>query len=136
MPLCKKCTKRDTAAKVGAAAGAAGAAGAAAAGAASAAGFSSSGIVGGSLAAAWQGAIGNVAAGSAFATLQSAGATGLIATVGVAGAGVAVVGGLAYFALRSKKGNDSESKRKEKESSKTPVCEECNEPLEADQVSK
>ncbi|KAJ0419474.1 hypothetical protein BJY00DRAFT_164539 [Aspergillus carlsbadensis] len=49
------------------------------------AGFGAGGVQAGSIAAAVQGTIGNVAAGSAFATLQSAGA---------AGAGAAVVNGV------------------------------------------
>lgn len=40
-------------------------------------GFSSGGVGAGTLAAAWQSSIGNVAAGSAFAAIQSAGATGV-----------------------------------------------------------
>lgn len=66
------------------------------------AGFGAGGIVAGSAAAAWQASIGNVAAGSLFAFLQSAGATGGLwglgaaagaATGAVAGAGTA--GGMA-----------------------------------------
>ena len=56
-------------------------------------GFGTAGIVGGSVAAATQSAIGNVVAGSAFAVIQSAGATGTLMagatgglTVGAAGA--------------------------------------------------
>ena len=50
------------------------------------AGFTSSGIAGGSLAAAIQAAIGNVAAGSAFAFLQSLGASTIFGTpLGAAG---------------------------------------------------
>ena len=67
-------------------------------------GFSSTGIVGGSLAAAWQSSIGAVAAGSTFASLQSLGAAGTIAGVGT-GAGLALVpiigGSIAYNALNS-----------------------------------
>ena len=43
----------------------------------SALGFTPSGVAAGSLAAAWQASIGNVAAGSTFAMLQSIGAAGL-----------------------------------------------------------
>mmetsp|Transcript_17087 Transcript_17087/g.27277 ORF Transcript_17087/g.27277 Transcript_17087/m.27277 type:complete len:205 (-) Transcript_17087:6-620(-) len=57
------------------------------------AGFSTAGIVGGSIAAASQASIGNIAAGSLFAMLQSAGATGAIASATSAGIGTAVVGG-------------------------------------------
>jgi len=55
-----------------------------------AAGFSTAGIAGGSIAAAWQSSIGAVAAGSTFATLQSLGAAGVIATVGI-GASLALL---------------------------------------------
>ncbi len=69
-----------------------------------AAGFTSSGIAGGSAAAAWQSSIGSVTAGSTFATLQSLGATGTIATVGSAALGftlpVLVLGG-GYWCYRS-----------------------------------
>ena len=57
---------------------------------ASAAGFGTAEIAGSSVAAVWQSAIGNVAAGSTFATLQSLGATGVFvngATVGTSAAG-------------------------------------------------
>ena len=50
-----------------------------------AAGFGTAGIVGGSFAAMWQSSIGSVVAGSAFATLQSLGATGVFATGAAAG---------------------------------------------------
>lgn len=56
------------------------------------AGFGAAGIVGGSIAAATQSAIGNVAAGSLFATLQSVGATGLLVN-GAAAGGVAAAAG-------------------------------------------
>ena len=58
------------------------------------AGFTSSGVAGGSAAAAVQSAIGNVAAGSAFSFLQSVGATTLI---GTAGAPVFGAAGVAYY---------------------------------------
>ncbi len=68
------------------------------------AGFTSSGIAGGSAAAAWQSSIGSVTAGSTFATLQSLGASGTIATVGSAALGftlpVLVFGG-GYWYYRS-----------------------------------
>jgi len=70
------------------------------------AGFTGSGIAGGSYAAAWMSSIGNVAAGSTFATLQSLGATGTIAAVGTGAALVTApllaVGGVYYY-FRSKK---------------------------------
>ena len=78
-----------------------------------AAGFSTAGIAGGSIAAAWQSSIGAVAAGSTFATLQSLGAAGIIATVGI-GASLALLpiaaGGIAYNVIeynkRSKRCNE------------------------------
>lgn len=45
-------------------------------------GFTSAGVGVGTFAALWQSTIGNVAGGSLFATLQSAGATGLGSVVG------------------------------------------------------
>ena len=61
-------------------------------------GFGTAGIVGGSIAAGIQSAIGNVAAGSLFAIFQSAGASGILASTALAGgttaaaaSGVAVV---------------------------------------------
>jgi hypothetical protein len=63
------------------------------------AGFSTGGIVAGSLAAGLQSSIGNVAAGSAFAILQSAGTAPLV-TAGIGAAtgagGLAVAYGAAY----------------------------------------
>ena len=52
-----------------------------------AAGFASAGIVGGSLAASIQGAVGG--AGTVFAALQSAGATGTLVSIAYTSAGVA-----------------------------------------------
>ncbi len=70
-----------------------------------AAGFSTAGIAGGSMAAAWQSSIGAVAAGSTFATLQSLGASGVIASVGNT-AGLALIpiagGAIAYKAINNK----------------------------------
>ena len=54
-------------------------------------GFSIGGIVGGSAAAAIQSGIGNVAAGSVFAGLQSLGATGTLHAIGAC-AGAAIGG--------------------------------------------
>jgi len=69
-----------------------------------AAGFTTAGIAGGSITAVWQSAIGSVAAGSTFATLQSLGATGTIAAVGSAVIGitlpVAAAGGIYYLYSR------------------------------------
>ncbi|XP_031638165.1 interferon alpha-inducible protein 27-like protein 2A [Contarinia nasturtii] len=57
-------------------------------------GFTGSGIVTGSAAAAWQASIGNVVAGSAFSALQAAGAAGVVTTTtGVAAS--AAAGGIA-----------------------------------------
>ena len=59
-------------------------------------GFSSGGVVAGSTAAVIQAGIGNVAAGSAFAALQSVAATGVVATVGPVALGAGVLGGVGY----------------------------------------
>jgi Interferon-induced 6-16 family len=59
------------------------------------AGFGAAGIVGGSMAAAAQSAIGNVAAGSLFAVMQSAGATGLFVNGMFAGGTAAAAGAAA-----------------------------------------
>ncbi|KAH6654318.1 hypothetical protein BKA67DRAFT_274924 [Truncatella angustata] len=73
-----------------------------------AAGFGAQGVAAGSLAAGVQGGIGNVIAGSAFATLQSAGAAGAGAAmvngvVQAGGAGVALgSGGLAWLKSKAK----------------------------------
>ena len=55
-------------------------------------GFGTAGIIGGSAAAAIQSSIGNVVAGSIFATVQSLGATGVIAGTAIGGASAAAVG--------------------------------------------
>lgn len=68
-------------------------------------GFGAGGVVAGSVAAAWQATIGNVVAGSLFATLQSVGVLGLsggaVAAVGVGGGvvGAATATGVATMAL-------------------------------------
>ena len=75
-----------------------------------AAGFGSGGVFGGSLAAGVQAGIGNVAAGSTFAFLQSAGAGGaaLGAVNGVIqGAGLAVAGGAAAAGVMGQGKNDT-----------------------------
>ncbi|KAG0149922.1 hypothetical protein CROQUDRAFT_130915 [Cronartium quercuum f. sp. fusiforme G11] len=53
-------------------------------------GWSASGVVAGSTAAAWQSSIGAVASGSLFASLQSLGATGAATLQAVAGIGGAL----------------------------------------------
>ncbi|KAF8535287.1 hypothetical protein BDD12DRAFT_856099 [Trichophaea hybrida] len=63
-------------------------------------GFGTLGPVAGSLAAAWQASIGNVAAGSLFATLQSCGMTGVCFVPGVGWVVVTLVaGGYIYHQL-------------------------------------
>ncbi len=70
--------------------------------AATVAGFTSEGILLNSTAATWQSSIGSVASGSFFATLQSAGAKGTIAVVGISGGIVAVAGaGLLYITTKT-----------------------------------
>jgi hypothetical protein len=62
------------------------------------AGFTKTGIAAASTAAGIQSSIGNVVAGSTFAVLQSAGATGLIAGLGVTGGiGLAATAVIYYF---------------------------------------
>ena len=63
------------------------------------AGFTSAGIAGGSIAAGIQSSIGAVTAGSAFATLQSLGATGTIAAIGYGSAATAAVAGGTALAI-------------------------------------
>ena len=59
-------------------------------------GFGGGGVVAGTVAAGWQATIGNVAAGSLFATLQSAGAAGLSwGTTAAVGATASAVGAAA-----------------------------------------
>ncbi|KAG8822067.1 hypothetical protein FRC17_009661 [Serendipita sp. 399] len=65
----------------------------------SAVGFTTSGIAAGSLAAAWQSAIGNVAAGSIFAGLQSMGAVGALAGPLTAGIVALPLVGFAVYKL-------------------------------------
>ena len=64
------------------------------------AGFTAEGVAAGSMAAAWQGTIGNVAAGSTFAQLQSFGAIYTAAPALGAGLVVAGVGGAGYLGWR------------------------------------
>ncbi|KAH7170307.1 hypothetical protein EDB81DRAFT_160452 [Dactylonectria macrodidyma] len=76
-----------------------------------AAGFGAHGVVGGSLATAWQSSIGSVIAPSAFSILQSAGAGGAgMATVcsAVQGSAVGAAGAALGAWLRTKKGNKEE----------------------------
>ena len=67
-------------------------------------GFGSAGIVAGSVAAGIQSAIGNVAAGSAFAWLTSLGMTGTLATTATVGGAVGIGGaaGAAYVNRRNR----------------------------------
>ena len=57
------------------------------------AGFGTTGIVGGTVAASVQSSMGNIAAGSVFATLQSAGATGSLESAASSGSYLAMAGG-------------------------------------------
>lgn len=63
-------------------------------------GFKAAGIAAKSIAAGMQAGVGNVAAGSGFATLQSWGATGLLTTTGVVGVAI-VGGGLTYWGVKA-----------------------------------
>ncbi|GFH55933.1 hypothetical protein CTEN210_12409 [Chaetoceros tenuissimus] len=87
-------------------------------------GFSTAGIAAGSIAAAWQASIGNVAAGSAFATLQSLGATGVFAAG--AGTGATATTG-AFVAEKVSKKKHSEGNQGD-EADKEGGTEECDEP--------
>ena len=58
-------------------------------------GFGTTGVVAGSLAAATQAYIGNVAAGSFFATLTSWGMTGALTTTAAGGGATAIIGTIA-----------------------------------------
>lgn len=76
--------------------------------------FSTAGIAGGSIAAAWQASIGNVAVGRAFATLQSLGATGVFATGASAGAATGATAFVAEKVSKKKsEGNDDETDKEE-----------------------
>jgi Interferon-induced 6-16 family len=63
------------------------------------AGFSAGGVVAGSAASAWQATIGVVAAGSLFAWLQAAGATGAVAAAAAVSAGVSAAAGYATHVI-------------------------------------
>ncbi len=85
-------------------------------------GFSSTGVVGGSIAAGMQAGIGNVAAGSAFAACQSMAMGGAIAPAAAAATGAATgtAGGLLGFMgtlfIRKKKNVEKKSKTEDTES--------------------
>ena len=70
-------------------------------------GFGGAGIVGGSIAAGIQSAIGNVAAGSLFAIFQSAGASGILASTALAGGATAAIGGTVAVAGSATTNNSS-----------------------------
>ncbi|KAK0636470.1 hypothetical protein B0T17DRAFT_519208 [Bombardia bombarda] len=76
------------------------------------AGFGANGVIGGSIAAGIQAMIGNVAAGSAFATLTSAGMGGYgaatVAAVGQAAGVSAIAGAGVGIALKEKKNDGDE----------------------------
>lgn len=78
-------------------------------------GFGSAGIVGGSIAAAIQSSIGNVAAGSAFAVAQNLGAQGVFLTAGYAGGATAAAGGAALAVAGKKNEDDGEEKEMKEE---------------------
>ncbi|KAG7354893.1 interferon-induced 6-16 family protein [Nitzschia inconspicua] len=74
---------------------------------ATAAGFGAAGVVGGSLAASIQSGIGNVAVGSAFATMQSLGATGTFSAMTTGG--LAASAGSVAAIVTKKKNKDETS---------------------------
>ena len=85
------------------------------------AGFTSTGVVAGSTAAAIQSTIGSVAAGSWFATMQSLAATTIIGTAAplvLAGVGAAALVGTGAYVInkqRNKKGQKQTREEKERE---------------------
>ncbi|KAG7358945.1 interferon-induced 6-16 family protein [Nitzschia inconspicua] len=87
---------------------------------ATAAGFGAAGVIGGSLAASIQSGIGNVAAGSAFATMQSLGATGTFSAMTTGGL-AASAGSVA--AIVTKKKNKDEAR----DVNKTHQTKDCTE---------
>ena len=98
--------------------------------AATLAGFGAAGIVGGSIAAATQASIGNVVAGSAFATLQSLGATGTLVS-GIYGGGTVLAAGVASAAVSGGQTSscEMEDDPDESEESMPLVCPCCGHPL-------
>jgi hypothetical protein len=96
-------------------------------------GFSSTGVVGGSIAAGMQASIGNVAAGSAFAACQSMAMGGAIAPVATAASGTAggvlgVVGtGLVRLFRRRKQKKEKNEGESNSEEVKEEICEQVDE---------
>lgn len=78
-------------------------------------GFTKMGIAAKSAAAAWHSSIGNVAAGSLFAQLQSLGATGGLAVLGPVGMGAAVIAGGAIAAYKVQQSNEKQRQEEEDE---------------------
>ena len=72
-------------------------------------GFGVSGIVGGSIAAAMQSAIGNVAAGSAFAIAQSLGAQGVFVAASCAGGATTATGAVLKLSGKKEESNEEEN---------------------------
>jgi len=99
-------------------------------------GFSSTGVVGGSIAAGMQAGIGNVAAGSAFAACQSMAMGGAIAPAAAAATGAATgtAGGLLGFmgTLFIRKKKNVENKSKTEDTDNTVNTEQINECAEQD----
>jgi hypothetical protein len=96
-------------------------------------GFSSTGVVGGSIAAGMQAGIGNVVAGSAFATCQSMAMGGAIVPVATAASGTAggvlgVVGtGLMSLFRRRKQKKEKTKDESNSEEEKEEICEKVDE---------
>ncbi|GMH43126.1 hypothetical protein BSKO_11048 [Bryopsis sp. KO-2023] len=103
-----------------------------------AAGFSAGGVVAGSLAATWQASIGNVAAGSIFAALQSAGTAAVIngVTAPLAAGVGAVVGMFSKKQMEKDQPDGKEGEGNVCESCgrdpQRPACDECNEKEQPD----
>lgn len=104
--------------------------------AATAVGFGSAGIVGGSLAAAMQSAIGNVAAGSSFALLQSLGATGTFISGATAGGSAIAVGSgakIVQHVTNKNRTNEEEGENQEEEETDEETNDTSNEDVGANE---
>lgn len=85
-------------------------------------GFTSGGVVGGSIAAGMMSSVGNVAAGSAIATMQSIGAAGLGATGTAVGGVVSGAVGSVVAKIASKGKNEKDTGGCEEHDN---ICDDC-----------
>ena len=95
-------------------------------------GFAPAGIAAGSVAAAWQAYIGNVAAGSALATLQSAGAAGTFSWLSGGGLGgcAALLTPDVYGWISGSEGSEEPEKAEQKATTESKSSEEPEKPEE------